>query len=202
MWIRLLMNSGWFWREDNKDEAGFVRAKHKDLKQEILYGLCNVDKQVWNAIVDSVRSKLDTKAARNILSHHDASMDGYHLEIGVPIDQPHLLSLKLYTDLTKLCAAFCTILRRGDPVEVAQIAHWTLLLVETVQGFGTTLDSKTYFRGVSQKFFFPQIVTQFNLPNSTTSSVECDLSHWVSLKLLRFNLKCLHFMESEWISRF
>lgn len=164
----------YFW-EDTEDHVNYIKAKYQNMKEDVLNssvlnGLCSIE--VWNNIVGSVNVKIGTKTARSTLSHSVFTTDVYHLGDGNPIDKPHLIAMKLYTDLTNLCATLCTILRRGDPVEVAQIAHWTRLLVETVQCFGTTIEpKKTYLRGVTQKFFFPQIVTQFNLPNSTTTSV-------------------------------
>lgn len=100
----------------------------------------------------------------------------YRIKKGEAFDQQHLAAIKLYTDFTKICAVLCAILRRGDPVEVAQVAHWTRLLIETVQCYGSSLKEenakKTYYRGVNRTFMFMKIVSRFNLPQSTTSSVE------------------------------
>ena len=106
------------------------------------------------------------------------------IKVNEPYDEEHLCALKLYTDFNDLCAAFCAILRRGDPKEIAQIANWTKKLTETVQCFGSSLSGdKMYYRGVKRTFMFITIVSRFNLPMSTTSSVKYR--------------QCLHFTETS-----
>ena len=100
----------------------------------------------------------------------------YRIQKDKPFDSKHLCGLKLYTDYTNLCAAFCTVLRRGDKAEIAEIVNLARTLSETIQCYGTSLSEesskKTYYRGVNRTFMFMTIVSRFNLPQSTTSSVE------------------------------
>ena len=124
--------------------------------------------------------------AAHHLSSNGQSEYMYKLKKREPIDANHLRSLKLYTDFSKLCTKFCVILRSADPLQIAQIAHWTRSLIEMVQCFGSSLNDdavqKTYFRGVDRTFIFKTIATKFHLPLSTTCNVKCDCLRSAMLK--------------------
>ena len=126
----------------------------------------------WNLLMRKVMTVIGTKVALQVScnGHHFWL---YHIKKHEPFDARHLCAVKLYTDYSKLCKVFCTVLREGDPAEVAQIANMTQLLIETVQCYGTELTSdKTYYRGVTRTFMFRTIVSRFNLPQSTTTAVK------------------------------
>jgi len=163
----------YFWSSHRKHPQ-FVAAKYSNLKEEILEnplfsGLLSVE--CWNVLTAVIRSLSDTDSVHRISSNGHSE---YMYQIGKfePLDVQHLRSLKLYTDFTELSATFCSILRRCNPTEISQIAHWTRTLIETVQCFGTALrDSaaKTFHRGIDRAFIFKTIATRFHLPLSTTT---------------------------------
>ena len=177
----------YFW-DSHKNLADFVKAKYANMKEEImnspiLRGHLNMES--WYRLIYDIGILLATQAARNIKSN---GLDHYMYGIAVfqPLDEDHLLALKLYTDFTKLCKKMCTVLRRGNKAEITQIAHWTSTLIETVQCFGTTFkregSDKTYWRGVDRTFMFRRIATQFNLPMSTSTVVcqtKCSFNYCV-----------------------
>ena len=166
-----------FWQEQHDD---YVKAKYKDMKEEALYSplisKAFPGQKGWKAFMKAVAAMIRTKAALKITST-GRSMYLYGIQIGQPFDDKHLCSLKLYTDYSALCAAFCSIFRGEDSEEVAEVANWARYLIETVQCFGTLLSAekanKIYYRGVNRTFMFMTIVSRFNLPMSTTSSVKC-----------------------------
>ena len=167
-----------FWQKEDKD---FVKPKYQDIREELMESPLLVNREfkyrlisleTWNQLTESVQKVLETKMARKIKSS-GYSRYIYKIQEGADFDAPHLRALKLYTDFSDLCDTFCWILRDGDPKNVAQIAHWTKTLTETVQCFGNVMQAKeSYLRGVNQEFMFRMIVSQWYLPLSTTTSVE------------------------------
>lgn len=136
-----------------------------------------VSVQEWNRLTEDVNAKIKTGKARKLkVADEWHCRYIYKIAEGVNFDEPHLRSLKLYTDYTKLCDQFCWILRDGDPKNVAEIAHWTKTLTETVQCFGTAIRPKqSFLRGVNQEFMFRMIVSQYYIPLSTTTEVKLDI---------------------------
>ena len=167
----------YFWNSHRK-HPDFVAPKYDNIKQEVLnsqlfVGMLTI--ATWNALTTLIATMISSDAALK-LSSNGQSEYMYNLKKREPIDANHLRSLKLYTDFTDLCAKFCAILRWADPVQIAEIAHWTRSLIETVQCFGSSLNDdtvqKTYFRGVDKTFIFKMLATRFHLPLSTTSNVK------------------------------
>ena len=166
----------YFWNSHRK-HPDFVPSRFGNMKEEMLHspllsGLMPVE--AWNALTVNIAALVETETAHKITSnghseymHQIAKFDHF--------DAQHLRSLKLYTDFTELSAAFCSILRRSNPAEIGQVAHWTRTLTETVQCFGSSLREtavKTYYRGVNRTFIFKMIATRFHLPLSTTTDVK------------------------------
>ena len=164
----------YFW-DSLKGHPNYVKAKYGNMKEEVMHsplldGLVSV--RAWNKLTKDIAAIIATEYALRITSN-GISYNLYGIEQYEPLDAEHLRSLKLYTDFDKLCAAFCSILRWGDPRQIAEIAHLTRILVETVQCYGTRTSSiQTYYRGVNKTFLFRTVMTKFNLPWSTTISVE------------------------------
>ena len=161
-----------FW-ESQRQHPDYIEPKYPSMKDEMFAtGLMN--QSMWDELDKKVETKFATKMAKKIESkgYYDYL---YNIGKGRPFDKPHLRALILYTDFTDLCKRLCAILRDGDPLEVAEIAHWTKLLTETVQCFGRSTigkdSSKIFYRGVNKAFVFRMIVCRFHLPQSTTSSV-------------------------------
>ena len=167
----------YFW-DSHRKHPDFVAPKYENMKQEVLNspllsGLITI--RAWNELTAVIERMVDFEVALQISSNGQSEYM-YHLKKREPIDANHIRSLKLYTDFTDLSAKFCAILRWADPVQIAEIAHWTRSLIETVQCFGSSLNDdtvqKTYFRGVDKTFIFRMIATRFHLPLSTTSDVK------------------------------
>ena len=144
-------------------------------------------------MTESIEFILLTDTALKITSNGQSEYM-YGIKAGEEFDARHLRALKLYTDFTDLCAVFCGIIRRGDKSEIAEIAHWTRNLIETVQCYGTPLigndAKKTYFRGVNKLFIFEMVVTRFNLPLSTTTDVRFFMYYLVNLKFFEMSAEC------------
>ena len=168
----------YFW-DSHRKHPDYVAAKYQNMKEEVLNnplfaGL--IDIRAWNALTVAITALLATERALRIFSNGQ-SQYMYSIKMYEPLEAQHLRSLKLYTDVTDLSAKFCAILRWAHPKLIEGIAHWARYLTETVQCFGTTLETesakKTYYRGVARAFIFKMIATRFNLPLSTTSDVKC-----------------------------
>ena len=163
----------YFW-DSLKGHQRYVKAKYVNMKEELLYsplldGLVSL--RSWDQLTKDIAVILATEYAQRITSN-GISYSLYEIRKYEPFDAEHLRSLKLYTDFTEFCSNFCAILRWGDPVQIAEIANLTRILIETVQCYGTPLSQKTnYWRGINRAFYFRTIATKFNLPWSTTSSV-------------------------------
>ena len=167
----------YFW-ESLKEHPDFVRAKRENMKEEVLHSPLFrnlVSLRAWNKLTKDIEVMLATECALRTTSN-GISFTVYRIHEFEPLDAEHLRALKLYTDFDKFCAKFCTVLRSGDPVDIAEMAHVTRTLIETVQCYGNPLDAertkKTYYRGVNRSFLFKTIATKFNLPFSTTNSVK------------------------------
>ena len=166
-----------FWKtSDGGTHSEYIEPKYDDLKEEVLEcGLTELDlRGAWAQIEKSTLLLLKTETIKRVKSQSSDSM--YRIIVNTPFAERigNLLALKVHTDLTKVDLLFCRILRRGNPVEIAGIAHWARLLTETVQCFGSSLNvtpNKIFYRGVSQAFYFRKIVTRFNLPMSTSNHV-------------------------------
>ena len=171
-------NKFFYWKSQKRN-PDYVQAKYKDIKEEVMQS--PLIAQLFpgmvrcNELMETVNALVATKAALKVKSNGKDKYI-YNIKRGEPFDSKHMVGLKLYTDYTKLCSAFCIILRRCDRNEIGQIANWARTLTECVQCFGSPLHAenvkKTYFRGVNKAFMFVTIVSKFNLPQSTTSNVE------------------------------
>ena len=174
-----------YWKSQ-RGHPDYVKAKFKDMKEEVMQSealsQCSMTMKQWNTMMQIVNVMTGTKAALQIKSNGLRSWM-FKIKEWEPFDSEHLCALKLYTDCTKLCAALCSILRRGDKEEIGQIANLARILTETIQCFGSPLveekKQKTYFRGVNKTFMFMSIVSRFNLPQSTTSDVK--LQHLLTI---------------------
>ena len=162
-----------FWHS-LKAHRRFIRSKYENMKEEVmnsplLHGLVSV--RAWQKLTHDIAVIIATEHALQITSN-GLSYSLYGIQQHEPLDAEHLRGLKLYTDFNELCSKFCSILRWGDPAQIAEIANLTRILVETVQCYGNPMSAtKTYYRGVNRTFVFKTIATKFNLPFSTTTSV-------------------------------
>ena len=166
----------YFWQE-YKQHPDFVEAKYKDdgLKEEILhsealYGLFSAEQ--WKVLSRKVTDILNypMKSVRILSSGRKENV--YQIKEGLPLDEQHLLALKLWTDSENLQRTLYRILREGHRVEVSQIANWARLLTETVQCYGSPVSYNTAFWiTVDREYYFPSIEFVLHLPMMLRTTV-------------------------------
>ena len=183
----------YFWNSRRK-QPNFIAAKWKNVEEEVLNGPMSnfVSKRVWDELTENVNIYIKTKDARKIKSNGDY-FELYGIAAAMRFDTEHLRALKMYTNLSEFCKEFCAILRRGNATEIAEIAHFTRTLVETVQCYGRPHNPKTkVYRGVGRTFLIESFSMRFHLPLSTTSDVTFPRSICIFIyigPLLSLNLK-------------
>ena len=167
----------YFW-DSHRKHPDYVLPKHNNMKEEVLFtGLISV--RAWNTLTKHIAAILTTESALRITSN-GFSEYMYHIQQYEPLDAAHLRAFKLYIDYGMLCLNFLDILKGGDPTQISHIVHWARALIETVQCFGTPLNSKeAHYCSVNQRFLFQSNAIKFNLPLSTTPSVKFLYLHLV-----------------------
>ena len=122
--------------------------------------------------------------AKNIVSNGHM-LHIYGIPKGTPFDEHHLLALKLWTDNDILARTVYRILRLGVVAEVAQIAHWTRILTETVRCFGSPMDEKSaLWIPVGREYYFTSIEFALHLPVMLKTSVTLLVLHHVVVTIM------------------
>eukprot|EP01084_Bolivina_argentea_P251525 421871_1 len=166
----------YFWNCKN-DHQNYIKRKYLNLKEEMLKNnVIAFDITRWDYLNVEAETDLKTDEAKHIVSNgFDNTI--YGIDLSTPLTIQHLCALKLYTDYTKECELFCATLRSENKIKITQIANWAKLLIECVQCYGNRLKgNKRYYRGVNKVFRFHSFVARFNLPTSTTTSLEQAIS--------------------------
>ena len=170
-----------------------MKPKYHNLREEFFANASRstfetVDhRSSWSILEKRVERLLEQRITRSLRSNGK-----YGIPKGQPIDEEHLMALLIHTDLTKVNTEYCNILRRGNPDEISFIAHWTRLLMETVQCFGAKIDPKQkYHRGMDKVYEFTNMAIRCDVPMSTSISVSdthsvyvCVLCVFVSLNFV------------------
>eukprot|EP01084_Bolivina_argentea_P228047 385240_1 len=155
-----------------KHHKHFIKANYSDFKQEILsHKSLKFNIKQWNDLLDECMIMHKTCHVKSIQCN-GFQKSRYKIALAAPFSFNHLVALKLYTDFSKQCAMFCSILRKANKEEIKMIANWAKLLSECVQCYGSKLKyskQSAYYRGVSKVFHFEMVVMCFNLPTSTTT---------------------------------
>ena len=162
----------------------YVRAKHRDLKDEALNNrCCSLSLFQWKMVLKKAEIKLAEwrKNPRNRkLECNRSFWNHYGLEYRTPISIPHIVSLLLYTNYTKASYEFSKTFRKNSPFESdrllkerhSEVAVWGRLLRETVECFGQQMsqrpDLKVFYHGVNREMIFPGTSIKLNGPVSTT----------------------------------
>eukprot|EP01084_Bolivina_argentea_P264050 447146_1 len=138
--------SFWYWNNQKSNKRYVLKTFH-NLKNEIL----NFNKftiKLWNNLVLECNQLIKADRVREI-SCNGYNTNIYEMEKGASITLDHILSIKLYTDYTKLCNIFCQAFRlkkisqtQYERVSSLQrrnekIANWAKLLMQSVQCFGS-----------------------------------------------------------------
>eukprot|EP01084_Bolivina_argentea_P271476 461954_1 len=167
------LGTKYYYWESHRLHPNYIEPNHDNLKNEMIDNKndsirLKIDQ--WDAL--TVECDIMTKAnyTKQIVANGYEELM-YKIQQNASFTTKHLRALKLYTDFTPVCNAFCSTLRTGNELEIAEFAHMAKLLIECVQCYGSLLNYskiKTYYRGVGNVFLFQMFVTRFNLPTSTT----------------------------------
>eukprot|EP01083_Nonionella_stella_P029907 82183_1 len=181
----LIYNNGvefWYWDRCKKNKR-CIAAKCKNLKDELLHFTHEMSMRIW---VNLHQECLFLKKLDHVkqITHNGNRSSIYAIKPGDLIDVEHLLSIKLYTDYTALCAIFCKAFRlkkvspnHDERMESlmhrnSKVANWARLLIESVQSYGAVRVTKTkYYRGLDSAFVFKRFITKYNAPLSTTQDL-------------------------------
>eukprot|EP01083_Nonionella_stella_P285073 970394_1 len=181
----LIYNNGvafWYWDCDKKKKR-YIGAKCKNLKDEVLHFTHQMSMRIWITLLQECRLLQQLDHVKKI-THNGNRSNIYAIKHGDVIDLDHLLSIKLYTDCTVLCAIFCKAFRlkkvssnHDERMQSlmhrnSKVANWARLLIESVQSYGTVRVTKTkYYRGLNSSFVFGRFITRYNAPLSTTEDL-------------------------------
>ena len=141
------------------------------MKEEVLNSTL-MSLRHWNALTPQIETLLNSEWSKKIKSN-GRDVDRYAIASDEPFDEEHIRAIKMWTDFTDFSSECSAILRRGDPVEIAEIANWTRTLIETVQCYGSPLEGHTkYYRGLNSAILFnSMLLSCSNIPIPTTLSV-------------------------------
>eukprot|EP01084_Bolivina_argentea_P017255 32231_1 len=100
----------------------------------------------------------------------------FKIPLGSSITINHLISLKLYTDYSKIQNVFkkhCRPQSKDEPLQNiifrnSEIAHWCRYLKECCTFYGENMGKKTVYTGLNQKLMFDSMLQHFECPLSTT----------------------------------
>eukprot|EP01083_Nonionella_stella_P285072 970390_1 len=181
----LIYNDGvefWYWSHD-KEHKRYIEPKCDTLKDEILQFTHQMSMTIWAKLIQECRLLEKVDHIKQI-THNGNHSNIYEITSGKAIDLEHLLSIKLYTDCTVLCAIFCKAFRfkqispnHHERMESlmhrnSKVAIWARLLIESVQSYGELRVTQTkYFRGIDATFVFERFITRHNTPLSTTYNI-------------------------------
>eukprot|EP01084_Bolivina_argentea_P294581 506912_1 len=158
-----------FW-SSMKRHKHYIQSNYSNIKEEILNNkLIKFDMKRWKSLNIEAKTELQTDVVKKLKSNGFYERI-YCIGANDAFSIKHLCALKLYTDYSKECSLFCSILRSENVTQIAEIGNWAKLLKECVQCYGSVLGKKKrkYYRGVKKVFYFEMFVTRFNLPTSTT----------------------------------
>eukprot|EP01083_Nonionella_stella_P159497 520361_1 len=108
----LIYNDGvefWYWSHD-KEHKRYIEPKCDTLKDEILQFTHQMSMTIWAKLIQECRLLEKVDHIKQI-THNGNHSNIYEISSGKAIDLEHLLSIKLYTDCTVLCAIFCKAFR-------------------------------------------------------------------------------------------
>eukprot|EP01084_Bolivina_argentea_P243858 408693_1 len=153
----------WYWEQNDLQPRNAIAIKkiYNNLKEEMLSDN-KITNDQWNNLMDECEILKNTDEIRKIVSNgNDENIYGVKLENEFSLQ--HLCSIKLYTDYSNLCAAFCSVFRvkklTSNSYETvkslnrrnSKFANWAKLLIECVQCYGKLLIKNKkkvkYYRG-------------------------------------------------------
>jgi len=194
----------------------YVAPKYDNLKEELMNNrILTLSPEAFNLSQQKAETLSERKQAKKIKARTGSEQTEYGIKYRSPITMKHLLAVVLYTDFTKLSYLFSATFRRKNARETlkeqmarnAEYGHWSRLLRETVELFGTDMSEtkiEIFYHGVG-KLIFSSFVSYFGSPTSTTAQLEvatvfADKSGLI-LELQRAK-RALCYFNCSWLSAF
>lgn len=199
-----------------KFRSRYIAPKYADLRAELLE---NTILRISAANFKTAQFKAERLMALPHAKNHRAAgslCEDYDVSVDTPMSTEHLLSLVFYTDFDELSFHFSSTFRKRTESEGLgahkrrnrEFAHWSRLLRETVELFGTEMGESRidiFYHGVS-RLIFSSFVAYLGSPTSTTSqlsvaSMFATESDGLILELARSS-RCLRYFDCAWLSCF
>jgi len=194
----------------------YVRPKYGDLEAEVTGNrISKLSRSAFKTAVQKAGKLRAMKMARKMTAKYPTEQTDYGVKFGSTMTVPHLLSVVLYTDFSKLSFWFSSTFRRLSAEETleqqkarnAEFGIWSKLLRETVELFGTDMSESSiavFYHGVS-KLIFSSFVSYFGSPTSTTAQLEVATmfaDHHGLILELQPSKRSLCYFNCSWLSCF
>eukprot|EP01084_Bolivina_argentea_P278504 475815_1 len=177
-----LYSFGYKYNYWHRNKINYIEQKYNNLSDELINNkIFTIDKDRFNAIHNKAKHKVDCEYARTLCAMGDLRFYGFNKD--VLISTEHIMAVLFYTDFDNLSHHFSSTFRSTKKCENniydcmknnAEYAHWSKLLIETVNVFGFKMkDSKIkiFYHGIDNLLIFSSFVTVFNSPTSTTTQI-------------------------------
>ena len=204
-----------YWLKD-KNDKNYLKAKHKDLKDEILNNKQhNLSEFEWQNLYNKSGGLLQDSKFRDKFraNKNEYLLQKYNIQPDTVIDNEHLLAIKLYTDCDGLQYNFRLTFRRAvdsDNEKYLEFYHFGKLLHETVQIYGTEYtENEIFYHGFCGDNIVPKMFFKINMPISTSKDIDIASNfasvslddHGIILKLSSYHDKVIG-LDVEGISKF
>lgn len=181
-WYKDNENEDIFWNPGKKYKELYITPKYGNLKQEIsdnkLYNLnmTDYDRTYGKAVMYQEKSDVINTIRSSTVGYGNCHYDIPNNEV---LRIQHIMSIMLYTDHQHLSLAFSMSFRKESTTETmdqykkrkSEFAHWTRLMRETVELYGTTMEEsklKTFYTGLSSQVVFNKFRPKITCPISTS----------------------------------
>eukprot|EP01084_Bolivina_argentea_P052155 95823_1 len=179
-----------------------LKSKYKCFKTEML---THIDIDQWNSIYEAATYLLRVNEARNhveiSVNNHNNVLKEQYIQFG------DILSIKFYTDLDEAQRKFRQSFRKlnGEDDKAVIKRHvneyyfWGKWLHHAIEVYGHKIDNEihSYFHGLDQKFKFPSLRNDFNIPTSVTTDVRVAQT-FAGVSGIILQIKCQWNSESQW----
>ena len=207
----------WYYWKKYRQSAFYVTPKFSDFKTELLQNnICSLDIQDWDAAFQSAAQYIETQKAKKTKCNGSPLMWYYGIEKNTTLSLNHLLSMVIYCNYDNLQFQYSKTFRKTEEIQDrdeikkqnSQFCHWSKLLRETVEIFGTRMRSTPnvrFYHGISCELLIPTTISKFNGPTSLTTELAVAASfsdgNGLILELSQYGLDCAYF-NCSWISRY
>eukprot|EP01084_Bolivina_argentea_P117806 209142_1 len=168
-----------YWKNDN--ELLYCKAKHKNLKEELLSNdICAISAKDWNNI-SNVAKKLHEEIMDWFCAKYIPNKNEYYgIKYGTKISLNHLIAILLCNDSLQLLPKIKTvcILNKAETINDLKTRHCEYvnllkLLTEAITFYGTNLshEDDVVYHFLTKKVYFNQFKCSFNVPLAATSNL-------------------------------